>query len=171
MNANLYAAIEAANHGRPQRALLETETGRTFTYGDLKRESARYANLLTGLGARRGDRVAVQVEKSPASLFLYLGCLRAGLIYLPLNTAYQRGELSYFLEDAQPKIVVCRPQSFELIREISAPRAQVFTLDEGGGGTLADATAGHDNEFETADSAADDLAAILYTSGTTGHAK
>jgi malonyl-CoA/methylmalonyl-CoA synthetase len=105
---NFYAAIEAANRGRLQHDLLQTETGRTFSYGDLARESARYANLLTGLGARRGDRVAVQVDKSPASLFLYLGCLRAGLIYLPLNTAYQRGELSYCLGDAEPS-VVCRP--------------------------------------------------------------
>ncbi len=110
MNANFYAAIEAANRDRRRYDFLETETGRTFTYVDLARESARYANLLTGLGAIRGDRVAVQIEKSPASLFLYLGCLRAGLVYLPLNIAYQRGELSYFLGDAEPVVIVCQPQ-------------------------------------------------------------
>ncbi|HEV8261503.1 MAG TPA: AMP-binding protein [Burkholderiales bacterium] len=171
MNANFYTAIEAANHGRPQRALLETETGRTFTYGDLKRESARYANLLTGLGARRGDRVAVQVEKTPASLFLYLGCLRAGLIYLPLNTAYQRGELSYFLGDAEPGVIVCRPQAAELMQELCGGRSRIVTLDEDCGGTLGRAAAAASHDFATAELQPDDSAVIIYTSGTTGRSK
>jgi malonyl-CoA/methylmalonyl-CoA synthetase len=171
MNANFYAAIEAANRGRLQHDLLETETGRTFTYGDLERESARYANLLTGLGARRGDRVAVQVEKSPASLFLYLGCLRAGLVYLPLNTAYRRGELSYFLGDAEPRVVVCRPQATELMRELREGRSQVITLDEDGGGSLGRAAAESARDFATAEMQPDDSAVIIYTSGTTGRSK
>src|SRR5258708_32102806 len=118
MNANFYAAIEAANRGRLQHDLVETETGRTYTYGDLAGESARYANLLTGLGARRGDRVAVLVEKSPASLFLYLGCLRAGLVYLPLNTAYQRGEPSDFLADPWPRAIECPPQTAHRVQDL-----------------------------------------------------
>jgi len=171
MNANFYAAIEAANRGRLQHDLLETETGRTFSYGDLARESARYANLLTGLGARRGDRVAVQVDKSPASLFLYLGCLRAGLVYLPLNTAYQRGELSYFLGDAGPRVVVCRPPAAELMQELCGDRSHIFTLDEDDGGTLGRAAAAAAHDFATEEMQPDDSAVIIYTSGTTGRSK
>ena len=171
MNANFYAAIEAANSDRLRHDLLETETGRTFTYFDLARESARYANLLTGLGARRGDRIAVQVEKSPASLFLYLGCLRAGLVYLPLNTAYQRSELSYFLGDAEPMVIVCRPQAAALMQELCGGRSQVVTLNEDGGGTLGDASAAPAHDFATAEMQPDDCAVIVYTSGTTGRSK
>jgi malonyl-CoA/methylmalonyl-CoA synthetase len=171
MNANFYAAIEAANRGRLQHDLLETETGRTFTYGDLAGESARYANVLTGLGARRGDRIAVLVEKSPASLFLYLGCLRAGLVYVPLNTAYQRGELSYFLDDAEPRVIVCRPQAADLIQDLYGGRSQIFTLDEDGGGSLAHAAAESGHDFATVEMQPGDSAVIIYTSGTTGRSK
>ncbi len=171
MTANFYAAVaEAIDSGREQ-VFLETDDGRTYTRADLAHESARFARLMTETGAVRGDRIAVQVDKSPASLFLYLGCLRAGLVYLPLNTAYQRGELTYFLEDAEPRFVVCKPQSFELMREISTVRALVFTLDEEGRGSLADAAAGLPGEFETVDSEPGDLAVIIYTSGTTGRSK
>jgi len=171
MNANFYAAIEAANRNRLQCELLETETGRIFIYGDLAHASAQYANLLTGLGARRGDRVAVQVDKSPASLFLYLGCLRAGLVYLPLNTAYQRGELLHFVGDAEPTVVVCRPPAAELMRELCGGRSQVFTLDEDGGGSLGRAATGVASDFTTAEMQPGDPAVIIYTSGTTGRSK
>jgi len=171
MNPNFYAAIEAANRGRLQHDLLETETGRTFTYGDLAGESARYANVLTGLGARRGDRIAVLVEKSPASLFLYLGCLRAGLVYVPLNTAYQRGELSYFLDDAEPRVIVCRPQAADLIQDLYGSRSQIFSLDEDGGGSLAHAAAESGHDFATVEMQPGDSAVIIYTSGTTGRSK
>ena len=93
----------------PERTFLEWDGGSRFTYADLERETARFATLLTGLGLVPGDRVAAQVDKSPQGLFLYLGCLRAGLAFLPLNTAYQRDELDYFLRDAEPRAVVCRP--------------------------------------------------------------
>jgi len=171
MTANFYAAVAAAIDSRPERPVLETDDGKTYIGADLARESARFARLMVEAGAVRGDRIAVQVDKSPACLFLYLGCLRAGLVYLPLNTAYQRGELSYFLKDARPRVVVCRPQSFELMREISAGRATVFTLDEEGRGSLADAATAVAGEFATLDSAPDDLAVIIYTSGTTGRSK
>jgi malonyl-CoA/methylmalonyl-CoA synthetase len=171
MTADFYAALAASVDSGRERVFLETDDGRTYTRGDLASESARLARLMLDAGAVRGDRIAVQVEKSPASLFLYLGCLRAGLVYLPLNTAYQRGELTYFLDDAQPKVIVCRPQSFELMREISAGRAQVFTLDEEGRGSLADEASTLSGEFATVDSVPDDLAVIIYTSGTTGRSK
>ncbi|MEO8007122.1 MAG: malonyl-CoA synthase [Betaproteobacteria bacterium] len=171
MAANFYAAVAATIDSSRDSIVLETDDGRTYTRADLARESARFAGMMSDAGAARGDRIAVQVEKSPASLFLYLGCLRAGLVYLPLNTAYLRGELSYFLGDAQPSIVVCKPQSFELMREISAGHAQVFTLDEDGRGSLADLAAALPGEFVTVDLEPDDVAAIIYTSGTTGRSK
>ena len=166
MTANFYTAVAASIESNRERPVLETDDGRIYTGADLARESARLAGLMTDAGAVRGDRVAVQADKSPASLFLYLGCLRAGLVYLPLNTAYQRGELAYFLEDAQPKVVVCRPQSLELMGEISPGHARVFTLDDEGRGSLADAAATFPGQFETVDSASDELAVIIYTSGT-----
>jgi malonyl-CoA/methylmalonyl-CoA synthetase len=171
MTANFYAAISASIGSDLDRVCLETDDGLSYTRADLARESARYAGLMVGAGAVRGDRIAVQVDKSPTSLFLYLGCLRAGLVYLPLNIAYQRGELRYFLEDAQPKIVICAPRSSEMMRDLCASDTQIFTLDEEGCGTLADAAAGLRGEFETAVCAPHSLAAILYTSGTTGRSK
>ncbi|HEY5929797.1 MAG TPA: malonyl-CoA synthase [Burkholderiales bacterium] len=171
MNANLYAALEAAGRDRGEREFIETDDGRIFRREDVARESARLANLLVALGAERGDRIAVQVEKSPESLFLYLACLRAGLVYLPLNTAYQRGELSYFIGDAEPRVIVCHPRSVELMQELSAGSAQVLSLDEHGQGSLTQHAAGHEPEFSTVESQADDLAVIIYTSGTTGRSK
>ena len=171
MTANFYAAVAASIDAGPERVCLETDDGKTHVRADLAHESARFARLLIEAGAVRGDRVAVQVEKSPACLFLYLGCLRAGLVYLPLNTAYQRSELMYFLQDAQPSIVVCKPESIDLMHELSAAGTQVLTLDGEGRGSLADAAAALPSEFVTVDSAPDDVAVILYTSGTTGRSK
>jgi len=171
LNANFYAAVAAASVRRSEQVLLETDDGRFYTRGDMFRESARLAGLLCDAGAVRGDRIAVQVDKSPAALFLYLACLRAGLVYLPLNTAYQRSELAYFLQDARPKVVVCRPTSLTLLRELAAGKAEIFTLDHEGCGSLTDAAATLADEFKTVDCAADDLAVIIYTSGTTGRAK
>jgi malonyl-CoA/methylmalonyl-CoA synthetase len=171
MNANFYAAVEVTIATHLQRDLLETETGQTFSYRDLAQASARYANLLIRLGARRGDRVAVQVDKSPASLFLYMGCLRAGLVYVPLNTAYQRGELSHFIGDAQPSVVVCRPPAAELMQELCDGRSQVLTLDQDGGGSMGHGAAGSAPVIATAQMQPDDPAVIIYTSGTTGRSK
>ena len=169
--ANFYAAVARAMDSGRERVALETDEGRSYTRVDLDRESARFARLLVETGAVRGDRIAVQIEKSPAGLFLYLACLRAGLAYVPLNTAYQRGELGHFLADANPSIVVCGPQSVDLMRELSAGHAKVFTLDQDGRGSLADAAAALPCEFETVACARDELAVIIYTSGTTGRSK
>ena len=171
MNGNFYSALAGSIDAARERVLLETEEAVTYSGADVARESARFAHFLLASGAKRGDRIAVQVEKSPANLFLYLGCLRAGLVYLPLNTAYQRGELAYFIGDAEPAIVVCKPQSADLVRELVAGNVQVFTLDENGAGSAADGASMQSGEFETAQSGADDLAVILYTSGTTGRSK
>lgn len=173
MNDNLYSLFESrfpADRGRP---FIETEAGKVFSYADLESISARYAALLAQLGVAKGDRVAVQVEKSPEAIFLYLACLRAGAVYLPLNTAYQRAEIEYFLGDAEPRVVVCRPEAQGWIGEIAARAkvAHVLTLDAHGGGTLVERARDQRPDFRTVECARDDLAAILYTSGTTGRSK
>jgi malonyl-CoA/methylmalonyl-CoA synthetase len=171
MNDNFHAAIEAAARGRESRVLLETDDGTSFTHAQAAEWSGRIANLLLASGAARGDRVAVQVEKSPMSLFLYLACLRAGVVYLPLNSAYQRGELAHFIDDAQPSVIVCRPQNVPAMQALCAGRARVLALDDDGGGELAQAALQQPAGFTTAVAGGDDLAVILYTSGTTGRSK
>jgi malonyl-CoA/methylmalonyl-CoA synthetase len=170
---NAYAFFTRELAARRDAIFLETESGRHYTYADLDRETARVASFLRSLGLAKGDRVAAQVEKSPQALFLYLGTLRAGLAYLPLNTAYQRGELAYFLKDAEPRVVVCRPGMLttftELAREAGEPR--LCTLDEHGAGTLTNAVAAAPDRFETVATDDHDLAVIIYTSGTTGRSK
>jgi malonyl-CoA/methylmalonyl-CoA synthetase len=171
MSENLYAHIERATPADPETVVLADDAGRSFTWRELHAATARYAALLRGMGAQPGDRVAVQVEKSPESLLLYLACVRAGLTYLPLNTAYQRGELTYFLGDAEPAVVVCAPQSRDEIASLAGPAAKVLTLDEHGAGSLPDSAASLPPDFATVQIGPDDLAAIIYTSGTTGRSK
>jgi malonyl-CoA/methylmalonyl-CoA synthetase len=113
-----------------------------------------------------GDRVAAQVDKCWEALALYLGCLRTGLVFLPLNTGYQKGELAYFFNDAEPRVIVCRPESAQMVAALR-PASVVLTLAPGGG-SLLEAAAEATDTFETVTSRPDDLAAILYTSGTTG---
>jgi len=173
MNENLYALFESrfpADRGEP---LLILDSGATLSYADAEAASARYAALLAGLGLAPGDRIAVQVEKSPEALILYLACLRAGLAYLPLNSAYQESEIGYFLENAEPRVVVAQPRSMAWLEPLASRLGvdHVLTLDEEGGGTLPTAARGVPAKFETVARAGDDLAAILYTSGTTGRSK
>lgn len=113
--------------------LIETPDGKTYSYGDADCASARIAGLLTSLGAKKGDRVAVQVDKSPEALFLYLGCIRAGLVYLPLNTAYQAGELAYFMGNASPVIFVCQPHREDEVKDIARKQGvgHVLTIGDG----------------------------------------
>ena len=156
-----------------RRRLLRTDTGRELSYAEALEQSAAIAHLLISLGVRVGDRVAVQVEKSPEAVLLYLAALRAGAVYLPLNSAYTAAELEYFLADAEPALFVCAPERAAVL----APLAQrlgvraVVTLGAGGEGTLSDGARAFPTEFETVARDPDDLAAILYTSGTTGRSK
>jgi len=174
VNANAYAAFAprfAINAARPA---LQSDTGERCTYRELDYETARCAAALHRLGLRRGERVAVQVDKSPQALFLYLACLRAGLVYVPLNTAYQPAELAYFLSDAEPALFVCTPAREAWLQELirtSALATRVVTLDAHGAGSLAAAVREAPGEFATARSQPDELAAIIYTSGTTGRSK
>ncbi len=144
-----------------------------MTYADLEQSSARYANLLVSMGVAQGDRVAVQTPKSIDMVMLYLACLRAGAIFLPLNTAYTSGELDYFMRDAQPALFVCDPALAATIRPLAeaAGVARLETLGACGDGSLAAGATAAAAEFLTLDLDDDDLAAILYTSGTTGKSK
>jgi malonyl-CoA/methylmalonyl-CoA synthetase len=151
---------------------LETPDGRSLTYGQLFDAAGRFAHVLTSLGVRPGDRVAVQVEKSPEVIALYLGCLRAGAVYLPLNTAYTAGELGYFFADAEPALIVCAPERVDEARALAPPSARVESLGaDGATGSLLDLVAQASPAFDNVSRTAGDLCAILYTSGTTGRSK
>jgi malonyl-CoA/methylmalonyl-CoA synthetase len=172
MTDNLYDLIRASAPADPRVLLLETPDGQHHAWGDLERLTGQIANALRAEGVAPGDRVAVQVQKSPQVVFLYLGCLRAGAVYLPLNTAYTLPELDYFFGDAEPAVIVCDPERAAGIQGLaSAAAARVLTLDAESRGTLSDAAGGAPAAFETVARSTDDLAAILYTSGTTGRAK
>ncbi len=178
-NKNLFAAIRAAFPADLSATAIESAdsaTGATlkrYSWRDIDEQTARIANLLMSLGLPEGSRVAVQTEKSVEALMLYLGVLRAGYVYLPLNTAYQAGEIEYFIGNAEPAVVVCSPKSLAWMQPITdaAKVRRVFTLDDSGGGTLMDAASEQSSTQSAAVKEADDLAAILYTSGTTGRSK
>jgi O-succinylbenzoic acid--CoA ligase len=169
-NANFYALVQQRFPTDRGSACIETAEGLVYSWKDLHRGSGRIANWLAALGMAPGARVAVQVEKSPECLMLYLATLRAGLVYLPLNTAYQKAEIEYFLADAQPELVVCTPARRGEIEPL-AQRAKcrhVHTLGEARDGSLLQMAAPHADDFDTRLCQPTDLAAILYTSGTTG---
>lgn len=155
--------------GAASATAIHTDTGR-YSYGDIERETGRLANALVALGVGPGDRVAVQVEKSAANLLLYLATVRAGAVYLPLNTAYTLTELAYFIDDAEPALIVCDPSARDGL-ELLARGAPVETLDQAGEGSLPFQASSHPDAFETVARSPDDLAAICYTSGTTGRSK
>jgi malonyl-CoA/methylmalonyl-CoA synthetase len=171
MNANLFARL-LEPLDMPARLAIETAEGSRLSYADLVALTGRMANALHARGVKPGDRVAVQVEKSVPALVLYLACIRAGAVYLPLNTAYTLNELAYFIGDAEPRLIVCDPVNVDGMRTLARPLdAAVDTLDAQGRGTLSDAAAAMSSDYVTVARANDDLAAILYTSGTTGRSK
>jgi malonyl-CoA/methylmalonyl-CoA synthetase len=170
---NLYSHFREQFVRHADDELLCTEQDRSYAYADIDARSAQYAGYLAELGAAPGNRVSVQVEKSPESLCLYLACLRAGMVFHPLNMAYKSGELEYFLGNAEPAIVVCDPGNADAIEPIakSAGVGHLLTLDADGGGTLTDNASQLAATFDTVNREADDLAALLYSSGTTGRPK
>ena len=183
MNANLYALLQSRFPEDRSQTALETATGSIYSYAALETTTARYAGFIRALGVVPGDRIAVQVEKSPEALFLYLACLQSGAVFLPLNSAYQEGEVDYFLGDATPKVVVHQPKSETWMRALCHKHgiAHQFTLTE----ALGDNSdrlkhwcgSWHENAvnaapmLEIANRLDNDLATILYTSGTTGRSK
>jgi malonyl-CoA/methylmalonyl-CoA synthetase len=171
MNANLFSRL-FDRLDDPGRLAIETTDGQRISYGELISRTGQMANLLVSRDVKPGDRVAAQTEKSVPGLVLYLAAVRAGAVYLPLNTAYTLNELDYFISDAEPSLVVCDPARAEGIGAIAAKvEAKVETLGADGKGSLTEACAKAPAQFETVARAGDDLAAILYTSGTTGRSK
>jgi malonyl-CoA/methylmalonyl-CoA synthetase len=176
-NHNLYAALRAAFPADLDRTAVETvggaHAGLRYSWRDLDRASAMMANLLASLKLPAGSRIAVQVEKSVEALVLYLATLRAGHVFLPLNTAYQAGEIEYFIGNAEPAVVVCSQANFGWVSKIAftAGTRHVFTLDDDRTGSLLQRAAHHSDVHTPATSAADDLGVIIYTSGTTGRSK
>jgi len=145
---------------------------RVLSYADFLAMAARFAHVLTAAGIAPGDRVAAQVDKSPEALALYAACAQAGVVFLPLNTAYTVDELSYFIEDSGARMVVCDPAGEGGLAPLTDRLGAVLlTLDGAGGGSLAARAAGMEADFPTVAREADDLAAFLYTSGTTGRSK
>jgi malonyl-CoA/methylmalonyl-CoA synthetase len=171
MNANLFSRL-FDRLDDPKRLAIETIDGAHISYGELIARAGRMANVLVDRGVKPGDRVAAQTEKSVPGLVLYLATVRAGAVYLPLNTAYTLHELEYFIADAEPSLVVCDPSKAEGVGVIAKKvGARVETLGPDGKGSLTDAAEKARSEFETVARADGDLAAILYTSGTTGRSK
>jgi malonyl-CoA/methylmalonyl-CoA synthetase len=171
MSANLFSRL-FDRLDDPNRVAIETVEGKRISYGDLIARAGRIANVLVDRGVKPGDRVAAQTEKSVTGLVLYLATVRVGAVYLPLNTAYTLNELEYFITDAEPSLVVCDPSKAAGIGAIAAKvGARVETLGPDGKGSLTQAADKARMEFVTVPRADDDLAAILYTSGTTGRSK
>ena len=174
---NLFAALRAAFPADLDAVAIEThhDNGSElyYTWRDLDQGTAKLANLLASLQLPAGSRIAVQVEKSVEAAMLYLATLRAGYVFLPLNTAYQSGEMEYFITNAEPAVVVCSPQNFGWVSQIAfkAGTANVFTLGDDRTGSLLERAAHCSSSHTSAPQEAGDLAAILYTSGTTGRSK
>ena len=174
---NLFCALRAAFPEDLDATAVESlgadGHSRFYTWRDLDRASARMANLLASLNLPAGSRIAVQVEKSVEAMMLYLATLRAGHVFLPLNTAYQSAEIEYFIGNAEPAVVVCAPVNFGWVSKIAfkAGTQSVFTLDDDCSGSLLERAAHHSDAHQPVARTAEDLAAILYTSGTTGRSK
>lgn len=170
---NVFETVAGHFRHSPERVFLTTTTGQQYTQGEIDAEAARLANFLISLGAQPGDRISVQVEKSVESFCLYLACLRAGLVFHPLNPAYGPNELEYFLINAAPFAIICDPAKYELMGELASAAgvSNVLTLDSQGQGSIIKNAASHSGQFVTIDRSEDDLAALLYSSGTTGQPK
>ncbi|WP_346798015.1 malonyl-CoA synthase [Halomonas sp. Bachu 37] len=173
MNHNLYLQFLPHFERQPSKVLIDTPEGKRYRYADVLATTQRLAGALQELDVQPGDRVAVQVDKSPEAIMLYLACLQVGAAYLPLNTAYTGSEIEYFLGDAEPQLYVCAPERVgDAMRFCQAGSVvHVESLSAAGDGSLMDRAAKAEPVTEVAQLGEHDLAAILYTSGTTGRSK
>ena len=171
MSANLHDILARA--ARPDKIAMETPDGARIASGELFARAGRMARALVELGVEPGDRVAAQIDKSPDAIVLALACFRAGAALLPLNTAYTLTELEYFLGDSEPALTLCRPAQLDAVRTLSERLVlrAVESLGDHGEGTFLQRVAAVRQELPSVKRKADDLAAILYTSGTTGRSK
>ena len=159
-------------HAGSDRTFLHLGDGTQITYDAFLRMAARYANLIVALGAQPGDRLAAQVDKSPQALAVYAACVQAGVVFLPLNTAYTASELSYFVTNSGARILLCDGRKAEALAPVAEEAgARLETLNGDGTGSFPEQAEGQPESFDTVARDADDLAAFLYTSGTTGRSK
>lgn len=173
-DSTFYDQLSTCFPWKRSKVAIETPAGRKWSYADLDNESGRIANFLAELGVEHGDRVVACLGSTPETLCLYLACLRSGAIYVPLPRAARGPEAEHVLDDAEPKLVVCGPRMEKTLFSTwkSQRRAPLLTLDGAGGGTLWERSRCCDRNFLTPqDASAEDVAAILYTSGTTGRPK
>ncbi len=167
-----FPALVRARMNSPDKVFIRNDDGRDLTFADLWTLSSRLAGALVETGARPGDRIAVQMDKCPEVVALFLACARAGLIFLPLNTAYTASEIGYFLDDATPAILVVTPDRADAMRQLGIVHGVATTLTlAAGGGSLMEAAARQSSSFADAPAGWDTIVAILYTSGTTGRSK
>ena len=174
MSDNLFELFRSRFPADRSRPFIIVPGGPVFSYGDLEAISAGFAHVLVASGVKPGDRVAVQVEKSPQAIFVYMACLRTGAVLLPLNTAYQPDELEFFLSDAAPSAVICQPARAEQLAGIvgkTGISARLLTLGADNTGTLVEEAADQPGDFATVARSGGDVASILYSSGTTGRPK
>lgn len=159
-------------HSGKETAFLHLPDGSQLTHGAFLEMAGRYANAFADIGLKPGDRLALQAEKSPQSLAVYAAAVQSGIIFLPLNTGYTPAEVSYFVQNSGARLLVCDPDKVEGLQPVAeAADAALETLDAKGEGTLQDRAAGLSGQFATAERTLEDLAAFLYTSGTTGRSK
>ena len=170
---NLYKILRQNFSNNMDATFLSVPGGDSITYGEMDELSAKLASALRQLDVMPGDRICVQVEKSPYNILLYLACLRINAVYIPFNVAYTLSELDYFLRDSQPKLVVCQAKTESAIRPLIDRHkiSRLSTLDANGSGTLTQLAKGSMVADDILDCEPDDLAAIMYTSGTTGQPK
>jgi malonyl-CoA/methylmalonyl-CoA synthetase len=177
MTANLYTHLRVGFPKLLSATAVETidagDQPLFYTWSNLEQGSAMLANALRKLGVRKGDRVAVQTQKSVEAMMLYLASLRAGAVFVPLNTAYQAGEMAHFISDSKPTVVVCDASHQTWLKPLCTEYgvAHLVTLNADRTGNLLDLAAAQPRLFATVTSQPDDIAAILYTSGTTGRSK
>lgn len=170
--SNLLFDTLFADKRRSEKTVLVLSDGREISYRAFLDIAARYANMLTGIGLEPGDRLAMQVPKSLEALAVYVACIQAGVVLLPLNTAYTAKELDYFAGNASPALMLCDPKDHDALTPIAEKNgATLMTLDDAGGGMFPAVAAGMSETFKPVARSADDLAALLYTSGTTGRSK
>jgi len=171
MSNTLYDALFAPHAGSDKTFLILPDE-REITYADFLAMAARFAHAIRSAGVGIGDRVAVQVKKSPQALAVYAACVQAGAVFLPLNTAYTANEVEYFVTDAGASLLLCDSSAEDALRDVAGKAgAELMTLNGEGSGSFADAASGKPDQFEVVERGRNDLAAFLYTSGTTGRSK
>jgi malonyl-CoA/methylmalonyl-CoA synthetase len=169
----MFQALRGAFPQDLDSTAIETDSGQFYSWRDLDRGTAMLANFLQSLDLPAGSRIAAQVDKSVEALMLYLATLRAGYVFLPLNTAYQSAEMAYFIGNAEPAVVVCASQNFGWVSKLAfqAGTQWVFTLNDDRSGSLLERAAHASDQHAVVHKDADDVAVIIYTSGTTGRSK